>query len=305
MELVDAENPRLRYQVDFRVDSTEWRKVEVPWNDFMPFLPDGHAIDPAAGYRPSGLGWLNFGKSPWCFEFPAHSFTVEDLRLEPALALDTRNYTPDGEALARVRAKLAARRPLVVATMGDSLTSRYHWANRETCWVDLFAAQLRSHAHSEVAVINHAMGGHQLSHGLLHMGRWLARCENPDLVTVWFGGNDWADGMREERFKEMLRFAIDHIRRRTRGSADILLMTTVPALSWELGIAELGDAARAVAAEKNTGVCDTYAAFLRAGEDPAARKTLYAWDEVHLGEAGHRVAAEAAAAAILGDLPRS
>lgn len=294
LELVAADNPRLRFQYEFPLDSTEWRQHLVPWGEFMSFLPDGHLLDAQLGLRPSALGGLHFGRQPWWFEWPAHSFCIDQIQLEREVAVDRTDYTPQGEPLARVREKLAHRRPLIIMTMGDSLTSRYHWANKEMCWVDLLSHRLRVHAHSEVAVVNPAMGGHQVTHGLVQLPRWIPRCPSPDLVTIWYGGNDWSDGCRRERFAERLGLAVDTVRRRTHGSADILLLSCPPSLEeWDTGIHELGEAARAVAAEKKAAFVDAYALFRQAGQEESQREALFAWDKVHLGEYGHQVTAEA------------
>ena len=55
---------------------------------------------------------------------------------------------------------------------------------------------------------------------------------------------------------------------------------------------ELADATRAVAAEKKTGLADVAATFHQHGADEAQRAALFAWDKTHLGETGHRLAAE-------------
>ena len=52
---------------------------------------------------------------------------------------------------ARVLAKLKAGKPITVVTMGDSLTDKRHWANREVAWVDL----LKDRAEGEVRVGRH------------------------------------------------------------------------------------------------------------------------------------------------------
>ena len=57
-------------------------------------------------------------------------------------------------------------------------------------------------------------------------------------------------------------------------------------------MAELGEATRATAAEKQTGLGDVAAAFHKHREDEAKRTALIAWDKTHLGEGGHRLAAE-------------
>ena len=91
-------------------------------------------------------------------------------------------------------------------TMGDSLTDKRHWANREVCWLDLLrdAAEGRS-IRSDVTIVNPAIGGTQLRQNLVLIPRWLDRAPEPDLVTIFFGGNDWDAGMRGEEFRASLR----------------------------------------------------------------------------------------------------
>ena len=94
-----------------------------------------------------------------------------------------------------MKEKFDNRRPIELFTMGDSLTSRYNFANRFCCWVDLLARRLMDHHFLEVSVCNAAIGGDQLTHGLLQIDRWFPRCPQPDLITICFGGNDSSDGM--------------------------------------------------------------------------------------------------------------
>ena len=238
------------------------------------------------------------------FDNPAQSFCLDGLQLEQTIPVDHTDYTPTGDPLAQVRENLVLRRPLIMVTMADSLTSRVHWANRSCCWVDQAARKIRKHAFTELAVIDPAIGGHQFTHGLTQMVRWLPRCPAPDLITVFFGGNEWSNGMRKAQFKESLRLGVDHIRRVTKGQSEILLMSTVPALTnWESEIREMAEAVREVAREKNTGFADIEEAFRRAGQEEEARKALFAWDEVHLGEFGHQVVAEAVFEAVVGEVP--
>ena len=128
------------------------------------------------------------------------------------------------------------------------------------------------------------------------MPRWLAEAPEPDLVTVCFGGNDWNSGMRGEVFRETVRETIDRIRRAAKGKADVLILTTVPSLEvWETRN-ELGEAARAAAAERKAGLADAEKAFHAVGEDRRAK--LYCTDKVHLDPPGHEILASLVLAAI-------
>ena len=135
-----------------------------------------------------------------------------------------------------------------VVTMGDSLSDKRHWANREVLWSEVLAQRIREQFGSEVALVNPAIGGTQLTQNLVLMPRWLRDHPRPDLVTVWFGYNDWDGGMQGEHFGRMLRFAVDCIRRMTGGRSEVLLMTTCPAVArWDT-MEELAEAVRTVAA---------------------------------------------------------
>jgi len=91
---------------------------------------------------------------------------------------------------------------------------------------------------------------------------------------------------------------VDRIRRLTQGKSEILLMTTCPAHErWET-MDEMAGAVRLAAMKKRTGLADVAMAFKKAGEGDAARLALFCSDKTHLGEAGHRLAAETVLKAI-------
>lgn len=182
--------------------------------------------------------------------------------------------------------------------MGDSLSDKRHWANRDVLWSEVLADRLKEEYGGDVQLINPAIGGTQLTQNLVLMPRWLEQTPKPDLVTVWFGYNDWSSGMRRQRWPEILRFAVDRIRRLTQGQSEIILITTCPAMGrWDT-MEELAEGVRVVQAEKKTGLADVAAAFHREGADPSARETLFCRDKTHLGPAGHQLAAKTVLEAI-------
>lgn len=150
-------------------------------------------------------------------DFPSCSFAIDQIALEPALDLDTTDYTPAQAGTPRLLAKLKARQPVTIVTMGDSLSDKRHWANRDVLWSELLAAKLKSVFGSEVKLVNPAIGGTQLTQNLVLIPRWLKDTPAPDLVAVWFGYNDWDGGARGPGWREKLRFAVDRIRRLTKG----------------------------------------------------------------------------------------
>ena len=143
------------------------------------------------------LGWV--GRWWYWGDYPAHSFALDELRLERSMPLDTRDYRPTGDPLERVLAKLRAGKPVTVVTMGDSLTDFRHWANRETSWPVLLRQQLEKKYGSAVTLVNPAIGGTQLRQGLVLTPRWLARAPEPELVTFCFGGKRFDEDLDENR----------------------------------------------------------------------------------------------------------
>jgi lysophospholipase L1-like esterase len=137
--------------------------------------------------------------------------------------------------------------------------------------------------------VNPAIGGTQLRQNLVLIPRWLARAPEPDLVAIFFGGNDWDAGMRGEEFTRACADAVDRVRRATKGHADVLILTTNPSAARPGATAELAEACRRAARDRNAGLADTEAAFRAAGRDDPAR--LFVHDRVHLSRAGHELVA--------------
>ena len=108
-----------------------------------------------------------------------------------------------------------------------------------------------------MTIVNPAIGGTQLRQNLVLIPRWLDVAPEPDLVTIFFGGNDWDAGMRGEEFRRGCDDAVDRIRRATKGKADVLILTTNPAASRWTEATELAEACRLAARDRNAGLADT------------------------------------------------
>src|SRR5271157_2576372 len=192
--------------------------------------------------------------------------------------------------------KLKAGKPITIVTMGDSLTDKRHWANREVCWVDLLRQGLKDAYRSDVTIVNPAIGGTQLRQNVILIPRWLATVPEPDLVTIFFGGNDRDSGMRGAEFRRTCTDAVNRVRRATRGKADVLLITTNPSAARWGAIEELAEACRDAAKDRRAGLADTDRAFVAAGRDNP--NPLFVHDRVHLSKAGHAIVAETVIKAI-------
>jgi lysophospholipase L1-like esterase len=304
LEFIYDDDFAVRYDVAFPIKSKEWTKVTVAWSDLVPVLPGPKSVPLGAnGNRPSKLSAFWVGKWWYWSEYPACSFALDEIRLEPTIEREASEHRPAGSPLARTLAKLKAKEPVTIVTMGDSLTDTKHWSNRQTNWVAMLKTRIEEKYGTPPTIINPAIGGTQLRQNLVLMPRWLAKTPAPDLVTINFGGNDWGAGMRGPQFHQSNLDAIDRIRRATGGKSDVLIMTTLPGpeKGWD-AMAELADAGRTAAKEKNAGLADTYAAFHEAGktepEKLFARNPTNGSVDVHLGPEGQRVVAETVLRAI-------
>ncbi|HJT31016.1 MAG TPA: GDSL-type esterase/lipase family protein [Pirellulales bacterium] len=293
IELVWNDDYALRYAFAFPINHTDWRKVVVHWRDLVPETanPAALPIDPHRGNAPSKLGAIWFGKWWYWRDYAAHSYTIDEIRLETSLPDDDRDLRPSGRPLARVKAKISRKEPVKIVLMGDSLTDVHHRANREQNWPAMLAARLTA-AGVKPTMVNTAIGGTELRQNIVLIPHWSDEHADADLVIVCFGGNDWSSGMRGPLFEPTCVTAIEAIRRATQGGADVLLCTTCPSVErWDT-MAELSAACRAAARSQNAGLADIGAAFHAAGKTAEERSTLFVSDKTHLAPAGHRLFAD-------------
>lgn len=281
-----------RYDVCFPVKGTEWTKVVVPWADLIPVLPgkNSNPLNVAGPNKPSQVSAIWIGKWWYWKDYPATTFALDELRLEPKIERDAKDHKPAGDPLARVAAKVRAGKPITVVTMGDSLTDYRHWANRTVSWPNLLRDDVKKVHKSDVTIVNPAIGGTQLRQNLVLIPRWLATTPEPDLVTICFGANDWDSGMRKGQFHDSCVDAVDRVRRLTNGKADVLLLPTIPGVNFWETRAELAEDIRKTAKDRNAGLADTEAAFLEAGK--AGKEKLFVDDKVHLSPLGHEIVAK-------------
>ncbi|HEV7281069.1 MAG TPA: GDSL-type esterase/lipase family protein [Pirellulaceae bacterium] len=298
LQFIFDDDYAVRYDFAFPLDDQEWKKIVVRWEDLVPVLPGERSrpLSKQGPNRPSKLSALWIGKWWYWRDYPAVTFAIDRVQLEPSIPYEEPSR-PEGPALARIAAKLKRGEPIKIVTMGDSLTDVRHWANRDTNWPQLLAERLEKEFGSEVAVVNPAIGGTQLRQNLVLIPGWSQ--EAPDLVTICFGFNDWDAGMRGEQFRQTYVDAVRRVREATGGKADVLILTTAPAATRWTEMAELSQACRDAAKEANAGLVDLERTFHDAGRED--RERLYVHDKTHLSPAGHALVAEA----ILAELRRA
>lgn len=302
IEIIWDGNYSLRYALAFPIDNTNWRKITVRWRDLVPETSNSAAlpIDANNGNAPSKLGPVWFGKWWYWRDYAAHSYTIDQIQLESKIEGDERSFRPNGDPLARVRAKLAKKQAIKIVLMGDSLTDVAHWANRTENWPAMLAEKIEAAYGVKPTIINTAIGGTELRQNMVLMPRWTGEHHDADLVIVCFGGNDWSSGMRGRMFERSNRDAIERVRRATEGGADVLLCTTCPSVERWHTMGELAEACRSAAKAENAGLADTEAAFHTAGKGVPDRERLYVRDKTHLAPAGHEVVAATVFAALHG-----
>jgi lysophospholipase L1-like esterase len=288
IQFIWNEDYALRYTVAFPIDGTEWKKVTIAWRDVIPALPNANAkpLDAKTGNAPSKISSCWIGKFYFWKEYGAHSFALDEWRLEPKIDLDSNEYKPAAAPLARVMEKLKAKKPITIVTVGDSLTDFAHWANKQTNWPTLLKAKIKEKYGSEVTLVNPAIGGTLLRQGMIIIPRWVKQAPEPDLVTICYGYNDKDSGMTGDQFFEAQKDAIERVRRATHGKADVLIITTCPAATKWDGLEDMANACRKAAKEKNAGICDTAVVFHEAGKENKDR--LYA-DGTHMSAIGHEL----------------
>ena len=292
LQLIFHEDYAVRYDLCFPIRSKNWIMINVAWRNFKPVLPGSvsRPLGLPGGNAPSKISALWIGKWWYWRDYPAGSFAIYEIRLEEKIEQDVRDYRPEGNSLGRVLARLKAGKPVPIVTVDDSLTDTRHWANREASWPLLMKKELETKYGSKVTIVNPAIGGTQLRQNRVLMPRWLAQAAEPDLVTFCFGFNDWDSGMRGQQFHDSYEDAVDRVRRATKGKADVLILTTLPAVERWTTMAELAEACRAAARSRNAGLADTEKAFLEGGKEN--REKLYVRDRTHLGPVGHDLMAK-------------
>lgn len=308
VELVDS-SFGLRYAALVPLTETSWHRVDIPWREFTPEIYDASAsplplYHPRGGLKPHIPRHLFIGR--WFYflnHFEPYQVTIDQITLETALPFDTKNYTPDEPGITRTLARLRAKEPVTIVCMGDSITFGVGAGGPQGAYPGKLHSLLRQQfGYEEIRVVNSGVGGLQVPQGSVLIARDVAPYD-PDLVTVLYGYNDLAPGgVTPDQFKDAVSIFIDRVRRLTKGHAEVLLITSLPATSEEAWkrLQVGAEVMRELAGEKRCGLCDASSAFRRLGRQTLIAEYFRANDAAHPNAKGQHLLAKLLFEAIAG-----
>lgn len=272
------------FQAVFPLDSKEWRRVEIRWDEFFQIND---------GTREAGINWndLNVFALGSRAMWGSCSYAIDDIALasiEPAPA--RRAY--DGMCgLSHTVAKLKEGAQVTLAALGDSITygTKVPQEKRDSALYFALVAEGLEESFDGVSVkaVNAGRGGDTIAEGLVRIGHQVAAC-NADLVMVYLGANDAFYDFPEQRVRHTMSLLLDKLLETT--DADILLLGPTQIIG-KPGVPEsYGKIYSEVAREKGVAYLDLSDALAVLAE-PDFDMALA--DNVHLSVYGHEVVGQA------------
>ena len=276
------------YEAIFPLATNGWQTMTLRWTDFVKNDPPWETgqtrfsetnVVPA----PEALRFIGFGQGG-CFNkfYTSHfNFEIRNIRILDDLPQDRMPAYSAG--LARTRNLIENGKPLQILLLGDSITDFGGDANYGFQCGQL----LKQRWHVDARVYNAGIGGHSVRAGTIVLPRSLRAMPDPDLVCILYGANDCKAvndqaGYNEAVFARNLEMLIDQVRRGTKGTADIMLLSGVPRLDKNMQsagtIEKIIGACKRVASERQTAFCDTFPLYLALPE--AEKKKVYR-DTIH------------------------
>lgn len=140
-----------------------------------------------------------------------------------------------GDRLPRTIRKLTQKQPLVIALLGDSISTGCNasgWANvapRQPPYQDLLVRNLKATYGAEVTLKNFAVGGTDTAWGLRTIDKVVEA--KPDLVILAFGMNDAARRPAKD-YQANIRGMVDAVRKAHRETEFILVATMLGNKDW-------------------------------------------------------------------------
>jgi len=133
------------------------------------------------------------------------------------------------ERLPRTTARLAAKEPLTIALLGDSISTGCNasgWAKVppfQPPWQNLLVRRLEAVYGSKIELKNHAVGGTGSAWGVQSVGKVVESA--PDLVVLAFGMTD-AGGLDADAYRANLQKMVEAVRK-ARPAAEFVLVATM------------------------------------------------------------------------------
>jgi acyl-CoA thioesterase-1 len=140
-----------------------------------------------------------------------------------------------GDRLTRTTARLAEKKPLTVALLGDSISTGCNasgWAKAppfQPPWQELLVRQLEASTGSKVELKNHAVGGTGSAWGLKTIAKVVESA--PDLVILAFGMND-SGGLAADAYRANLQGMMEAVRKAHPAAEFILVATMLANPDW-------------------------------------------------------------------------
>jgi lysophospholipase L1-like esterase len=215
-----------------------------------------------------------------------------------------------GDQLPRTLKKLAAKQPLTIALLGDSISTGCNasgWANAppfQPPYQDLLVLNLEAAYGAKVSLKNFAVGGTGSAWGLTQVGKVIEA--KPDLVLIAFGMNDSA-GCPAAHYQANIEGIVDAVRKARPDAEFILVATMLGNKDWTVLHQELFPQYRdALAKLCGPGIAlgdmsSIWAELLKQKKD---------WDMTgngvnHPNDFGHRVYAQVLSALLIGRVKRN
>lgn len=203
-------------------------------------------------------------------------------------------------ALPRIAGKLAAKQPVTIVCLGDSVTGVYYHTGGRRAYPEMLPLALEQvYPGSKITLVNAGISGNSTVDGLKRLQKDVLD-HKPDLVTVMFGLNDMVRVPLAD-YLANLKTMIE----KCRAAGSEVLLCTPNAVIESAGrptakLLEYCAGLKDTATELNVPVCDCYAAHAALRErDPLAwRLTLS--DAIHPNMDGHKLTAVAICRSICG-----
>jgi lysophospholipase L1-like esterase len=142
-----------------------------------------------------------------------------------------------GDQLPRTLKKLAAKQPVTIALLGDSISTGCNasgWAKTppfQPAFQDLLALNLEAAYGAKVSLKNFSVGGTGSAWGLTQVGKLIEA--KPDLVLIAFGMNDSA-GCPAAHYQTNIQGIIDAVRKAQPDAEFILVATMLGNKDWTI-----------------------------------------------------------------------